>query len=338
MKPVVPGQERLLKQLPKKLRPSQLRGVVRNAAPNLAERVLSNPWMEKQVLWPRYQTYLNQHQTKMRTLSDADQSVVENLSNSGHYITTLTKLSIPEQNCFFQAGEQLFKSLEQSRHHHQVKFQITPDFPLLKSHLKIFQWGLVDRLLAIAENYIRLPVAYDTCLCNISVNNGLETATRRWHLDNEDRRVLKIIIYFNDVETDGGPFQFLDLESSQQVLAAAVDRCAFFSGQEFNTLVQSQTPSVLPQTCTGAAGTVIFVDTAKVYHRGYPPTMYSRRAITFGYCSRRPQRPFRCGRNQLSRSQLTELAVGLTDAQKSCLFWQDDLPAWIRRIPTYSYG
>lgn len=331
-------RNRLTEQVGQRLQLSPLRRAVKNAVPTLAERVLSHSWVENRVLRPRYQAYLSHHQAQQRSLFDTDSFVVDQLRDRGQCVTTLTELAILGQESFFQSGQQLFQTLEQRVKSDRVKFQATPDFSLLKAHAQIFQWGLNSRLLGIAESYFGLPVAYDTCLCNISVGNGLETATRRWHLDNEDRCVLKVIIYFNDVAAGGGPFQCLDPESSQTVLAAAGDRCAFFISQTFEALVQSQVPTAAPQTCTGPAGTVIFVDTAKVYHRGQPPVSQSRRAITFGYCSRRPQRPFRCSRNQLSRSQLNQLAEGLSDEQKACIFWQDELPQWVRRIPTYTYG
>jgi hypothetical protein len=326
------------RQLIQGFKKSPLKGSFKNTVLHLGEQILSNAWVENQLLWPRYQTYLKQYQAHKLPLTDIDQAIVDQLSNTGRCVTTLAELEIPEYEAFFQAGEQLFQTLEKTFHGNQAKFQIVPDFSMFKEHLQIFQWGLTNRLLAIAENYIKLPVAYDTCLCNISVDNGVETATRRWHLDNEDRRVLKVIIYFNDVEAEGGPFEFLDPASSKQVLKAAGNRCSFFHSQAFNALVQSQVPTATPSTITGPRGTVIFVDTAQVYHRGQPPVMQSRRAVTFGYCSRRPQRPFRCGRNQLNRHQLEQLAAGLSDKQKDCIFWQDELPMWVRHIPTYSYG
>ena len=327
-----------IKQLTQHPRLYPLRRASKNAVPQLAERFLAHPWVESQLLLPRYRAYRSQHQAHCRSLVPTDQAIVAQLNATGRCITSLGELAIPSDDEFFKAGTQLFQDLEHSSQYHQVKFQITPNFSLLRTHFQTFQWGLTERLLAIAESYIGLPIAYDTCLCNISVNNGVEAATRRWHLDNEDRRVLKVIIYFNDVEAGGGPFQCFDPEVSQHILELAGDRCAFFPDASFKALIQAQNTVVAPQTYLGAKGTVIFVDTARVYHRGQPPIARSRQAITFGYCSRRPLRPFRCGRNSLSRHQLNQLAIGLDESQKSCIFWQDKLPQWIRRIPTYSYG
>ncbi|MGD1901408.1 MAG: hypothetical protein ACFB9N_04130 [Geitlerinemataceae cyanobacterium] len=319
-------------------RPSlhSLRKTFRNALPNLAEWAIDRGRIERHVLQPRYRAYLRQHQIA-RPLAARDRDIVDRLRDRGQCATSLESLEIPGYESFVRAGNQLFDTLEDNCDR-RTKFQTTPEFALLKSHLEIFQWALGDRLLSIAENYIELPVAYDTCLCNVSVNNGLETATRRWHLDNEDRRVLKVIIYFSDVEAGGGPFQAIDPDSSRRVLAGVGDRCAFLNSPQFEALLAARAPRAEPLEYTGAAGTVVFADTAKVYHRGQPPVTRARRAITFGYCSRRPQRPFRCGRNELDRAQLEQLATGLDRDRRACVLWKNSLPLLARSIPTYFYG
>jgi hypothetical protein len=306
---MISDKQHLIKQLKRRLKLHPLRLAAINALPNLAEQALSSPWVENQWLWPRYQAYLRQHEAHKPPLTHTDRTVVEQLNDTGRSITHLDELGIPGQASFWLAGSQLFTTLAAITGSDQHEFQTVPDFSLLKAHRQVFQWGVSERLLAIAENYIGLPIAYDTCLCNISLNNGLETATRRWHLDCEDRCVLKVIIYFNDVVAGGGPFQFLDLASSTQLLAAVGYHRTFLNSQALDQRLQSMASTAAPQTCTGPAGTVIFVDTAKLYHRGQPPVHQARQAITFGYYSRRPLRPFCCHRNQLNRSQLSQLAT-----------------------------
>ena len=313
-----------------------LRKRIKYAIPLLSEQALNLSWVENRLLQPRYQAYLKQYWDCKPPLCDTDQHILEQLTENGIYVTTLEKLAFPGQAMLLEIGKQLFQVLEASGKSSQVKFQVTPNFSLLKDKKEVFQWGLNSRLLKIAENYIGLPIAYDTCLCNLSINNGIETATRRWHLDNEDRRVLKVIIYLSPVTDEGGPFQSINPEHSRQLLATVGNRCAFLSSQQAKSI--NQTVMNYLQSVTGPVGTVIFVDTAKIYHRGKPPTATPRRAITFGYCSRRPLRPFRCGRHHLDRSQLAQLVVGLSQKQQSCVFWRDELPAWIRQIPPYSYG
>ncbi|MGB7248564.1 MAG: hypothetical protein WBC73_06465 [Phormidesmis sp.] len=312
-----------------------IRKSANNIVPLTAEKIASNSLVEA-YLRQRYRTYLERHKGSLPTLSDTDQLILRDLQESGIHITSLSALDIPGSFQLRDQGYFLFEKLAEQALSHKRKFQVVPDFEMLLTHAYIFQWGLCDRLVDIANNYIGSPVAYDTCLCNLSINNGLETATRRWHLDNEDRKVLKVLIYFNDVDEEGGPFQYFDSILTAQVLDVVKDRCQFLHTSQLAQMLP-QTSTTQAKACTGEAGTVIFVDTAKLYHRGKPPTARSRRAITFGYCSRRPLRPFRCGRNLLSHAQRSQLAKGLSVEKQTYVHWEKTLPPWIRSLPKHSY-
>jgi hypothetical protein len=86
-------------------------------------------------------------------------------------------------------------------------------------------------------------------------------------------------------------------------------------------------------TCTGKAGTVIFADTAALYHRGKPASARDRCAIFFNYMNRAPLRPFRCERSPISRAQTRRLAASMPQRQRDCLLWRDSLPLVARIVP-----
>ena len=77
------------------------------------------------------------------------------------------------------------------------------DFP------EIYMWGLNQRLLGVVENYIGLPIRYHGADLRREFNDGKLNDVRQWHVDAEDRRMFKIIVYLNDVLPGGGPFQYL---------------------------------------------------------------------------------------------------------------------------------
>jgi hypothetical protein len=316
---------------------SNLHGIrksLKNLVPNISEKLINLTIAEELLFKPLYKRYLHRHTGKLALPESRDINIIGELSATGIYVTSLEALNIPGFSRFILLGNQLFQDLEKKSQGQKVKFQATPEFSLLLKYCEIFQWGLSDRLTAIASNYIGSPAAYDTCLCNLSINNGNETATRRWHLDNEDRKVIKILVYFSDVNEDSGPFQYLESKLTNHILQIANNKYEFFSDSKILNLAPGAQKR---QSCVGKAGTVIFVDTARLYHRGKPPIRKPRKAITFGYCSRRPSHPFRCGRNLLDREELEQLAKGLSSYQKDCIFWQDQLSPWVRKIPKYSY-
>ena len=73
----------------------------------------------------------------------------------------------------------------------------------------LFLWGLQPILLNLIENYLQLPVASHGLYQRRDLLNNTIKRSRLWHLDMEDYKILKVIIYLNDVDETVGPFQYL---------------------------------------------------------------------------------------------------------------------------------
>jgi hypothetical protein len=200
----------------------------------------------------------------------------------------------------------------------------------LLEYREIYRWGLHPVLLRIVEAYQRRPVAYDGPLVFHARADGRETATRRWHLDREDRRVIKVAIYLHDVGDDGGPFQVLNYAARKP---GEPFRYRLFDTAGLKKTFGANTVDQNIKTCPGKSGTVIIAETGRFYHRGKPATSRERSTIFFSYFSRSPRHPFFCSRSRLSRSQIVELVSGLDPAQRAAALWQDELPLIARMIP-----
>jgi hypothetical protein len=143
-----------------------------------------------------------------------------------------------------------------------------------------------------------------------TVAGGKAESTRQWHRDREDRRMVKIAIYLNDVDGDGGPFE-LDTRGERA------------SDADFATV----------RSCEGPAGTVIFADTARCLHRGRPAKR-DRAAVFYSYFSRRPRNSFFCERSGLTRLQVAALTRNLPPRQAESAQWHAALPPLLRLIPS----
>ena len=62
-------------------------------------------------------------------------------------------------------------------------------------------------------NFI-LPAKYVGMHLRRQVANGVMEDVRQWHIDVEDYRRIKIIVYLNDVDEEGGPFEYLSKDLS----------------------------------------------------------------------------------------------------------------------------
>jgi hypothetical protein len=274
------------------------------------------------------------HEASLPPLSPDDMAIVEGLKRDGVYMTSLASLALPLTDEMFQSAQSIAGSYEERVHSRAFNGweTIMASADEIMGHREIFDWGLNQRLLNIVEAYLGLPVAYDGLNMFYTVADGKQVATRKWHRDREDRRMIKIAVYCNDVDEGGGPLQIVRRNVLKGEMA---------DGFTYPVLSQEALENELggPMndrdvvTCTGLKGTVIFTDTASQYHRGKPAVTKDRCAIFYNYFSRVPRHPFFCERSGLSRAQIAELAQSLTPEQRDCVLWRENLPAIARMVP-----
>jgi hypothetical protein len=306
---------------------------VRNLPSELALWVINRPTIEAK-LRTSYDRARIDHLSSLPKLCDQDAEIVERLNSDGVCVTTLSSLGLPLNSEMFASARLIAQTYEQ-RVRQKVydgweTITATPDE--IMSNPAIFLWGLNQRLLNIVETYLGLPVAYDGMNMFYTVADGRQIGTRKWHRDREDRRMVKIAVYCNDVDEGSGPLQVV---RPNVVTGDLADKFTYpaLSQELLEARVGGPVIDRDVVTCTGPAGTVIFSDTASQYHRGKPATSRDRCAIFYNYFSRSPRHPFFCERSGLSRRQIAELSHELTTEQKSCIDWRDNLPKAVRLIP-----
>ena len=291
-------------------------------------------FMEKNILYPRYQKSLREHESKLPHLDSMDSIIVDELMRTGICVTSVESLAIPRTPEFFEAAKKISATLAElsSFPANKGKHQILATSAQLMKYVELFHWGLDERLLKIVERYLRLPVAYDGLSFVLSIADGSETGARAWHRDREDRRLVKVCVYLNDVDYEGGPFQCLQPEINSLLCNSVENRYRSVFNEELQKLSPTSTSDGMT-TITGPVGTVVFVDTALYYHRGKPPTALNRTAIFFSYFSRRPWHPFFCQRSPCLRKDFAHLTTGISSHQRACVYWQDNLPWAVKWLP-----
>jgi hypothetical protein len=185
---------------------------------------------------------------------------------------------------------------------------------LAKDYPEVPLWGLQEPLLDLIENFIGSPLV---CM-GASLRRDLaipdSSGTRRWHIDPNDRRYPKIILYLNDVYQDSGPFQYIPSFFHKEL-----DE---FRGVK-SVSMQEMVAQVSPEywcSVYGRAGTVIFVDTANLFHRGAVPRK-ERYTLFFSYTSKRPKRPDLCNRAHMRDSMIELNRLPLSARQRDAMFF-----------------
>jgi hypothetical protein len=277
-----------------------------------------------------FEKRLSQHYDQIRrayadripALSKEDSLIVRTLEKDGVFVTSLGALGLPGTAEMFAQAAALSRILGQRTADTRPTRSATADD--LMSHPEIFAWGMSNRLLGVVEAYLGLPVAYDGLCYFHSQPDGAETDIRVWHLDREDRRMVKIGIYVTDVGEADGPLQFISRSVTRQLEPISYRYRPFTHTELARRLGSSALPDAI-NTITGAPGTVIFIDTAQHLHRGSPPTARSRSAIYYSYFGRPPRHPFFCERSPLSRAQLLTLVKAAAPYQRDAVQWRETL-------------
>jgi hypothetical protein len=261
------------------------------------------------------------HFSTLPALSEADRAVVNTLQNEGVCVTSLNALGIPGSDRLLKTAQSLTETLPSkltpnpADDWHVGNHAVMMGTVLLASEYPdIYLWGFQKRLLAIISHYIQQPVAYLATNVRRDIPNGKQTGTRIWHRDAEDHRMIKVIIYLTDTGLNNGPFEYIP-----KALTPAYD--AFGNASK---ILDDGMRRVIPESewkaCPGPAGTVIFADTASVWHHGKMP-LSERFALFFTYTSKRPiwLNPYK---GCFSKENARILNHSLSLQQKRYLLWR----------------
>lgn len=249
-------------------------------------------------------------------LPSPDLEVVQALQTKGTCVTSLDALNIPNTKGFWSSAKAIAHELRNVSGRSRQGFRIEASASQLMTRPEIICWGLEERLLAIVERYLKTPVSYCGVVLRRDVANAVKRGTRLWHRDIEDRRMCKVIVYLNDVNAQKGPFAYINRDALHGCRALK-SRYGYIRDQ----IMTSYLPSFRQNACIGSKGTIIFCDTATVFHRGMVPVKGDRLAAFFTYVSRNPRSPWKC-RFPFRRDELATIAQRLSRRQQQSIFWR----------------
>ena len=164
---------------------------------------------------------------------------------------------------------------DEARHYTTVV--ALPD-PLV--HLPAFITQLLanERLLDIVMGFYESVPLLSFVKSRISLVGDLPaTDTQHWHTDPGSYRTLRVLIYLNDIDEGGGPFQYI--ATSQINHFDGWDSQLRWSSEE---LARHYAPALF-RSCTARAGDILFAE-GTGFHRGQRPITVDRRIIILNFC------------------------------------------------------
>jgi hypothetical protein len=245
-----------------------------------------------------YRTALLHHKRNLPFLEERDHTIVKTLKREGVCVTTLQELDLTATSGLLSASSNLLPKMGMISD--SAPDQKWPEIYTVTDLPAFYTWGNQQRLLNIVENYIGLPVAYHGVHLRKDFPNKEQFGTLQWHIDTEDRSILKIITYLSDVGEEHGPFEYvpLSLTSSSRLNYYRIQYKLWRAQRSHNLGINNEIlEQIIPRSawksCPGPAGTVIFVDTAAVFHHGTLRTQ-ERSTQFFVYTANPPKRPELC--------------------------------------------
>ena len=270
----------------------------------LAESRAFKPWCDA-----RYHGRLARHADRLPELSAQQRELLDDVHVHG---VAVREFALPAAA---QPSADAFVDLLRRTHTDDPCVKATPRE--LGADPTLFLAGLAPDLLDLAEAHLGLPPRY----LGLEVKRELVDApslgrhgdVRRWHLDHEDRRMFKVIVYLGDVDDGCGPFGYVARSNTPRVRR--------LNRRHHDSVSDDGMATVVPREdwkrVTGPRMTAIYADTGDVYHRVFAATTSERFSVTFAYSSRTPYYTY--SRLMLPRRTLRRLRAQLSPRQWAAL-------------------
>ncbi|MCJ2136764.1 hypothetical protein MKK69_22395 [Methylobacterium sp. J-026] len=260
-------------------------------------------------------------------MDETERKIVTSLCEDGIYQAHLDDLSLDGVVPMLEQAQNVCRDIElqlaEASAHHNDPYLIQASKRELANRPEIYLFGLNEKLLQIVEGYLGLPVAFGGFNLFYTLADGRERGARVWHLDGEDESIVKIAIYLNDVDMDGGPFEMV----RNRIFKGGRPYKRPVRHDKLERIVGKPIEASDIVTCVGRSGSVIFCDTARYYHRGRPATGKNRAAIFFNYYPRPPRRPYFCGNPIVALQDYKMSDQNLSHYQIQSALWREHLPA-----------
>jgi hypothetical protein len=143
------------------------------------------------------------------------------------------------------------------------------------------------RMLDLANAYLRMwaKLSYVDLWYTVPQAEGSErAASQLWHLDFDDKHLLKAFLYVNDVDDGAGPFEYVPGSQAGGRYDSIWHWSPMRTGRIPDEQVRSHVPADGIKTFTAPRGTLILCNTSGL-HRGGFSTAKPRVLATATYCS-----------------------------------------------------
>ena len=150
------------------------------------------------------------------------------------------------------------------RQHPEVPTRLTLADPLLRLAI---QQNVIDVVNAYCAMWMRLHYV-DSWYTIPFATSRPRVASQNWHRDYEDRRLVKVWLYFSDVTDDSGAMEYIPGSRRDDGPYGQLWRRRFELYPPADA-VDAKIPAASRVSCIGPRGTMVFCDTTGLHRGGY---------------------------------------------------------------------
>ena len=237
-------------------------------------------------------------------LTDLGEKIVKEVKQNGIYITHIDEV-FPDTDWFEKLCRHADGIAPEAKQAKRKPFFIDMwdmNKFLLDIKNPFLTFVLADTILGIANAYLGLYSRLHSLRLmktRIVAEGTPPEQSQLWHRDNGDKRFLKVFLYLNDVDEDGGPFYYVKGSQPGGKWYSIFPQITPYSPKS-PRIPEEALRSVVPEedivTCTGRKGTMVFVDTVGMHKGGYSTkrerftmlgTFYALGSLTGGWKRRK---------------------------------------------------
>jgi Phytanoyl-CoA dioxygenase (PhyH) len=251
-----------------------------------------------------YAIHLMRYAKHLPSLNSRQRAIVEACRQEGVCLTSLDALGIPATETLLDAAEQylaLMKATLTDAPSQKLGSASNPALPQIftvADFPSFTNWAQDPSLMNLIEHYVGVPIAFQGVHLRRDFANETQVTTELWHIDDEDRRIIKVFVYLTDVGAANGPFEYVPRDRVSRWKARRIQARAMAWRKTGKLGIDDiEMAKFVPRSewksCPCPAGSVLFADTAAIYHHGQSRQL-PRSAIFFVYTAAQPLRPECC--------------------------------------------
>jgi len=152
----------------------------------------------------------------------------------------------------------------------------------------LFKFLTEPKLLSIIQEYLgTYPWLYS---CSLQISNEIkmyENTSQNFHMDWEDKKILKVFFFLNDIDDNSGPFSIIDAKSSKKVTDHYQEKYKknIISQRLSDEMVFSVVNKNKLVKAIGVKNEIFIADTCNLLHYGSRPSSKNRIMISCMYAS-----------------------------------------------------